>query len=41
MLKKVVISALKYVLTGGAIMIKTQAIQHDVYNLNNIKPWKL
>lgn len=41
MLRKIIISAIKYALTGGAIMIKTQAIQHDIYNLDNIKPWEL
>lgn len=41
MIKKAIVSAVKYILAGGAIMLKTQAIQQDIFNLNNIKPWEL
>lgn len=41
MLKKIIISAIKYIITGGAIALKSQAIQQDIYNLDIIKPWEI
>ena len=41
MLKKMIVSAIRYILFGGAVLIKIKAIEQDIYNLNNIKPWEL
>ena len=41
MLKKIIISAIKYIITGGAIALKAKAIQQDIYNLDIIKPWEI
>ena len=39
MLKKIVIPVVKYIMTGGIILLKTKAIEQDIYSLHNIKPW--
>lgn len=41
MFKKILMSTVNYIISGGAIMLKAQAIQQDIYNLDNIKPWEL
>jgi hypothetical protein len=41
MLKKILMSTVNYVISGGAIILKSQAIQQNIYNLDNIKPWEL
>jgi hypothetical protein len=39
MFKKVIMPVVNYLMTGGIILLKTKAIEQDIYNLNNIKPW--
>lgn len=39
MFKKVIFPVVNYIITGGVILLKTKAIEQDIYNLNNIKPW--
>lgn len=39
MFKKVILPVVNYIITGGVILLKTKAIEQDICNLNNIKPW--
>lgn len=41
MLKKIIISAIKYIISGGVIALKAKAIQQDIYNLDIFKPWDI
>ena len=41
MLKKIIISAIKYIISGGAIALKSQAIQQDIYKLDNFHTWDI
>ena len=41
MLKKIIISAIKYIISGGAIALKSQAIQQDIYKLDNFYTWDI
>lgn len=39
MFKKIISPVVNYIVTGGIILLKTKAIEQDIYNLNNIKPF--
>ena len=39
MLKKIIMPVVTYIMTGGIIMLKTKAIEQDIYNLNHITPF--
>lgn len=41
MLKKIIISAIKYIISGGAIALKAKAIQQDIYKLDNFHTWDI
>ena len=41
MFKKIIISVVKYIISGGAIALKAKAIQQDIYKLDIIKPWEM
>ena len=39
MFKKIISPVVNYIVAGGIILLKTKAIEQDIYNLNNIKPF--
>ena len=39
MFKKIIAPVVNYIMTGGIILLKTKAIEQDIYSLNNITPW--
>ena len=41
MFKKIIISVVKYIISGGAIALKAKAIQQDIYNLDNFYTWDI
>lgn len=39
MLKRAFVAAIDYILSGGAIILKAKAMEHEVSNINNIIRW--
>lgn len=41
MFKKIIISIVKYIISGGAVALKAKAIQQDIYKLDNFYTWDI